>query len=156
MLPPGDQRGGDNNALASALMGRGGAYSGQGGLDNGLYNMASQYRGMNPTSSSQLVNSLLPGQSQNYDNSPQGGGNLGIGPGQGNGAIASGQQRMNGNQFGYSQAGGGSGAGVWNGGGGMHSMQVNSGSLSPSNYSGISGGGGGYYGPFSRPPTRQS
>lgn len=43
--------------------------------------------------------------------------------------------------FSYSQAGGGSGAGVWNGGGGMHSYTVNSGSLSPSNYSGISGGG---------------
>jgi len=42
--------------------------------------------------------------------------------------------------FSYSAAGGGSGAGVWQGGGGMHSYQVNSGSLSPSNYAGIGGG----------------
>lgn len=142
------------NALADALMnvpgGRGGAYGGQDALNSGMYNMANQYRGMNPTSSSQMINSLLPGMSQNYDNSPQAGGNLGIGPGQHNGAITSGPQMMNGNQFGYSQAGGGYGAGVWNGGGGMRSYQVNSGSLSPSNYSGI-GGGGNYFGPFSRP-----
>jgi hypothetical protein len=52
---------------------------------------------------------------------------------------------------GYSQAGGGYGAGVMNGGGGMHSFQVNSGSLSPSNYGGIGGGGGQGYGPGLRP-----
>jgi len=138
---------GDNTGLMNALMGN---YGGQDALNSGMYNMANQYRGMNPTSSSQMINSLLPGMSQNYENSPQAGGNLGIGPGQHNGANVSGPQMMNGNQFGYSQAGGGYGAGVWNGGGGMRSYQVNSGSLSPSNYSGI-GGGGNYFGPFSRP-----
>ncbi len=43
--------------------------------------------------------------------------------------------------MGYSAAGGGFGAGVWQGGGGTRSIQVNSGSLSPSNYGGIGGGG---------------
>lgn len=46
---------------------------------------------------------------------------------------------LNGNSLGYSSAGGSYGAGVAFGGGGMHSYQVNSGSLSPSNYSGIGG-----------------
>jgi len=158
ILPPGDQSrsdsGHDNTGLMNALMG---SYSGQGALNNGLYNMGSQFQGANPTNSAQLINGLLPGNSQNYDNSPQAGGNLGIGPGQSGGAIAGNPQMMNGNQFGYSQAGGGFGAGVWNGGGGMHSFQVNSGSLSPSNYGGLSGGGGGgFVGPYTRPSPRQS
>jgi hypothetical protein len=134
------------NALADALMnvpgGSGGVYSGQNALNSGLYNMANQFRGTSPTNSSQLINGLLPGAvPTNYDNSPQAGGNLGISPTMSGGAISSGPQMMNGNQFGYSQAGGGYGAGVWNGGGGMHSFQVSSGSLSPSNYGGIGGGG---------------
>lgn len=49
---------------------------------------------------------------------------------------------LNGNSLGYSQAGGSYGAGVAFGGGGMHSYQVNSGSLSPSNYAGIAHGRG--------------
>ena len=134
------------NALADALMnvpgGSGGAYSGQNAMNGGMYNMARQFGSMNPTNSSQLINGLLPGNSQNYDNSPQGGGNLGIGPGQSGGANASGPQMMNGNQFGYSQAGGGYGAGVANGGGGMHSFAVNMPSLSASNYQGIDPGQG--------------
>jgi len=47
-----------------------------------------------------------------------------------------------GNHFSYSQAGGGSGAGLWDGGGGMRSFVVNTGSLNSSNYSGIDSGQG--------------
>jgi len=138
-VPGGQGPSGDNSNLMNALMGN---YGGQSGMNGGMYNMARQFGSMNPTNSSQLINGLLPGTSQNYDSSARAGGNLGIGPGQSGGANASGPQMMNGNQFGYSQAGGGYGAGVANGGGGMHSFAVNMPSLSASNYQGIDPGQG--------------
>lgn len=95
----------------------------------------------NPNGLLDFLGSGGPQQQQAaYLNSPQAGGNLGLG--MSSGGLVGGFGHGFGNNFGYSQAGGGSGAGTWAGGGGMHSYQVNSGSLSPSNYGGIAHGRG--------------
>ncbi len=124
---------GDNAAMVNALMGvrpGGGQAPGQANT----WNMGQWFGQNNPTSSSQFVGNLLSGipisggrqqAQQAYMNSPQAGGNLGIGlSGGGNGPGMGGGQRF-GNSFGYSGAGGGSGAGTWAGGGGMRTMWVN-------------------------------
>ena len=129
----GGQGGPDNAAMVNALMGvrpGGGQAPGQANT----WNMGQWFGQNNPTSSSQFVGNLLSGipisggrqqAQQAYMNSPQAGGNLGIGlSGGGNGPGMGGGQRF-GNSFGYSGAGGGSGAGTWAGGGGMRTMWVN-------------------------------
>lgn len=123
-------RGSDNSALASALQGVN-VGSSPGYSQPNTWNM-SQLFGAGPTSSSQFVNGLLNGipvsggrqqAQQAFMNTPQAGGNLGLGLSSGGGNMGGGQRF--GNSYGYSGAGGGSGAGSWAGGGGMRTIWVN-------------------------------